>query len=155
MLPKKKKIKPAIAVVGTFDSKAEEHFFLKDRIERRGLRVVTINIGTKGPSPSPVSTDLFIRLQKNTSYFRAAEGLPRFDHLVFRFTGLDPNASLAQLLSGECDILDRSTQLDEQLVLTTHPRTITGSYDNSPDALPCISISTHLLSHQLELSLPH
>jgi uncharacterized protein (UPF0261 family) len=64
LLPKKK-IKPAIAVVGTFDSKAEEHFFLKDRIESRGLRVVTVNIGTKGPSPSPVSTDLYIRLQEN------------------------------------------------------------------------------------------
>jgi uncharacterized protein (UPF0261 family) len=30
-------IKPAIAVVGTFDSKAEEHIFLKNRIERKGL----------------------------------------------------------------------------------------------------------------------
>jgi uncharacterized protein (UPF0261 family) len=61
----RKKIEPAIAVVGTFDSKPEEHFFLKDRIERRGFRVVTINIGTKGPSPSPVSTDLFFRLQED------------------------------------------------------------------------------------------
>jgi uncharacterized protein (UPF0261 family) len=65
LLPKKKQIQPAIAVVGTFDSKAEEHFFLKDRIELRGLPVVTINIGTKGPSPSPVSTDLYTRLQEN------------------------------------------------------------------------------------------
>ena len=56
-------MKPAIAVVGTFDSKAEEHFFLKDRIEHRGFPVVTINIGTKGPAPSPVSTDLYVRLQ--------------------------------------------------------------------------------------------
>ncbi|MCP4630137.1 MAG: UPF0261 family protein [bacterium] len=64
-MPKKKQIQPAIAVVGTFDSKAEEHFFLKDRIEFRGLPVVTINIGTKGPSPSPVSTDLYTRLQEN------------------------------------------------------------------------------------------
>ena len=31
--------KPAIAVVGTFDSKAEEHLFLKDRIEQMGLDV--------------------------------------------------------------------------------------------------------------------
>ena len=63
MLSKQKKIKPAIAVVGTFDSKAEEHFFLKDRIERRGLQVVTINVGTKGPAPSPVTVDLYTRLR--------------------------------------------------------------------------------------------
>ena len=53
------KNKPAIAVVGTFDSKGEEHFFLRDRIEHRGLEVLTINVGTKGPSPSPVSIDLY------------------------------------------------------------------------------------------------
>jgi uncharacterized protein (UPF0261 family) len=50
---------PAIAVVGTFDSKGEEHFFLRDRIEHRGLEVLTINAGTKGPSPSKVSIDLY------------------------------------------------------------------------------------------------
>jgi uncharacterized protein (UPF0261 family) len=53
------KKKPAIAVVGTFDSKGEEHFFLRDRIEHRGLEVLTINAGTKGPSPFPVSIDLY------------------------------------------------------------------------------------------------
>ena len=65
MLSSERKLVPAIAVVGTFDSKAEEHFFLKDRIERRGFRVETINVGTKGPSPSPVSADLYLRLQEN------------------------------------------------------------------------------------------
>jgi uncharacterized protein (UPF0261 family) len=53
------KMDSAIAVVGTFDSKGEEHFFLRDRIEHRGLEVLTINVGTKGPSPSPVSMDLY------------------------------------------------------------------------------------------------
>jgi len=62
LLRKPAKIKPAIAVVGTFDSKAEEHFFLKDRIARRGLQVVTINVGTNGPAPSPVNIDLYSRL---------------------------------------------------------------------------------------------
>ena len=65
LFPKENKPRPAIAVIGTFDSKAEEHFFLKDRIERRGFRVLTFNVGTKGPSPSPVSTDLYNRLQEN------------------------------------------------------------------------------------------
>jgi uncharacterized protein (UPF0261 family) len=51
--------KPAIAVVGTFDSKAEEHFFLKTRIEQYGLRAFTVNVGTGGPSPEPVDLDLY------------------------------------------------------------------------------------------------
>ena len=57
--------KPAIAVIGTFDSKAEEHFFLKTSIEQKGMRALTINVGTKGPSPSPVTIDLFERMQKS------------------------------------------------------------------------------------------
>ena len=40
----------AIAVVGTFDSKGEEHLFLKERIEVRGVSTLTINVGTKNPS---------------------------------------------------------------------------------------------------------
>jgi uncharacterized protein (UPF0261 family) len=49
---------PAIAVLGTFDSKSTEHEFLKQRIEARGLPAMTINIGTKAPSPVAVSLDL-------------------------------------------------------------------------------------------------
>lgn len=49
-----------------------------------------------------------ISLRKNPLYFRAAEGLPRFDVLVFRFVGDDPTAALQQLLTGECDVLDES-----------------------------------------------
>jgi uncharacterized protein (UPF0261 family) len=51
--------KHAIAVVGTFDSKAEEHIFLKDRIEQRGLATLTINVGTRVPSPLEVDLDLY------------------------------------------------------------------------------------------------
>jgi uncharacterized protein (UPF0261 family) len=51
--------KPAIAVVGTFDSKAEEHIFLRDRIEQRGLATLTINVGTRVPSPVEVDLDLY------------------------------------------------------------------------------------------------
>jgi uncharacterized protein (UPF0261 family) len=52
-------VKPTIAVVGTFDSKAEEHFFLKNRIEQKGLNAFTINVGTRAPSPAPVDLDLY------------------------------------------------------------------------------------------------
>jgi uncharacterized protein (UPF0261 family) len=48
----------AIVVLGTFDSKGEEHLFLKRAIERRGHRVITVNVGTKGPSPWPPDVDL-------------------------------------------------------------------------------------------------
>jgi uncharacterized protein (UPF0261 family) len=53
-----------IAVVGTFDSKGEEHLFIKKAIERRGLTVFTINAGTKGPSPFPADLDLYVEVIK-------------------------------------------------------------------------------------------
>jgi uncharacterized protein (UPF0261 family) len=51
--------KPVIAVIGTFDSKGDEHFFLKERIEQRGLIALTINIGAKSPSPFAADIDLY------------------------------------------------------------------------------------------------
>lgn len=56
-----------------------------------------------------------ITLSKNTAYFRASEGLPKVDFLTFRFLGNDPEQSLQALMNGECDVLDRSTMLDDQL----------------------------------------
>jgi len=61
------KIDSAIAVVGTFDSKAEEHMFLKEQIAQRGLRTLTINVGTRAPSPVPVDLDLFQNVMENAS----------------------------------------------------------------------------------------
>jgi len=58
------KKKPAVAIVGTFDSKAEEHLFLKDCIEKRGLPTLTVNVGTKRPSADPADIDLFPVLKK-------------------------------------------------------------------------------------------
>ncbi len=55
-----------------------------------------------------------ITLHKNPNYFRAAEGLPKFDRVIFRFVGENTNANLAALLSGECDILDQRTGLGDQ-----------------------------------------
>ena len=57
---------PAIAVLGTFDSKAEEHSFLKKQIEHRGLATVTINVGTRTPAPVSVDIDLFLKVTKET-----------------------------------------------------------------------------------------
>jgi uncharacterized protein (UPF0261 family) len=55
----------AIAVVGTFDSKAEEHMFLKEQIEQRGLQALTINVGTRTRSPVAVDIDLFQNVTEN------------------------------------------------------------------------------------------
>jgi uncharacterized protein (UPF0261 family) len=57
----------AIAIVGTFDSKGPEHLFLKKNIEKRGLRTLTFNVGTKDPSPFPADVDLFLELKKETN----------------------------------------------------------------------------------------
>jgi len=52
-----------------------------------------------------------ISLHKNPNYFRAAEGLPFFDILVYRFVANDSDA-IDALMVGECDLID-------QTVLTT------------------------------------
>ncbi len=59
------KKKPAIAIVGTFDSKGEEHLFLKDCIERRGISTLTVNVGTKKPSAFPANIDLYPKVKRS------------------------------------------------------------------------------------------
>ncbi len=48
-----------------------------------------------------------ITLSRNESYSRSAEGLPDFDHLVFRFPASGVEA-LAALQAGECDLIDEA-----------------------------------------------
>lgn len=57
----------------------------------------------------------WILLHKNERYFRADEGLPEFDYLMFRFVDERGEAVLQQLLTGECDILDEAL-VDEELL---------------------------------------
>jgi peptide/nickel transport system substrate-binding protein len=54
------------------------------------------------------------RLVKNENYFRASEGLPKFDNVVYRFVGANSNANIAAILAGECDIVDQTSSLDDQ-----------------------------------------
>jgi uncharacterized protein (UPF0261 family) len=51
----------SIAVMGTLDSKGEEHLFLREAVARRGMPVLTINIGTLGPPAFPPDLDLGVR----------------------------------------------------------------------------------------------
>ena len=48
-----------VVVLGTLDSKGEEHLFLKERIEKRGLQAILINVGTGRPSPFPPDIDFY------------------------------------------------------------------------------------------------
>jgi peptide/nickel transport system substrate-binding protein len=54
-----------------------------------------------------------ITLTANPNYWRASEGLPHFASVVYRF-GRDSNAAIAAVLSGECDIVDQTTGLENQ-----------------------------------------
>jgi len=53
-----------------------------------------------------------ITVVKNPYYFRASEGLPRVDEIVYRFIGEDPSRAVAELLAGDCDILTQGLSLD-------------------------------------------
>jgi peptide/nickel transport system substrate-binding protein len=55
-----------------------------------------------------------ITLSKNPNYFRADEGLPKFDTVVYRMVGENSNANVAAILAGECDIVDQTSHLDDQ-----------------------------------------
>ena len=55
-----------------------------------------------------------ITMSKNPNYWRADEGLPYFDTVVYRMVGENSNANVAAILSGECDIVDQTSHLDDQ-----------------------------------------
>jgi peptide/nickel transport system substrate-binding protein len=57
-----------------------------------------------------------IELSRNPNYFRAAEGLPKFDKLVFRFLGPNADSNLKALEINECDFVDSTVEFDQQLV---------------------------------------
>lgn len=50
---------------------------------------------------------------RNPNYFRAEEGLPYFDQVIFRFDGGDPTGYLTELLDGGCDIVVQNALLGD------------------------------------------
>jgi uncharacterized protein (UPF0261 family) len=46
-------MKKSVAIVGTLDSKGEEHLFLKEVIESKGYSTITVDVGTTGLSSFP------------------------------------------------------------------------------------------------------
>ncbi len=65
-----------------------------------------------------------IRLVKNSNYYRASEGLPKFDTLVFRFLGEEADSNLAALVNGVCDIVDQTAKLEEDVEVVRHAELI-------------------------------
>jgi len=63
-----------------------------------------------------------ITLTKNPSYFRKAEGYPKFDSLNFRFIA-DPDTAISEMVAGRCDILDPSIRLDNHVGLLKEMQT--------------------------------
>lgn len=60
-----------------------------------------------------------IRLVRNPNYFRANEGLPRFDVLTFRFYGNPADNNIAALTNGACDFIDNTVDWEGQLMVLT------------------------------------
>ena len=54
-----------------------------------------------------------ISLHANPLYFRASEGLPYFNNLVYRFVS-DDSEALSAVLAGECDLVDQTAGLEAQ-----------------------------------------
>lgn len=57
-----------------------------------------------------------ITLSKNDTYYRASEGLPKLDTLIYRFVP-DTNSLIAQLASGECDLGTQDAAFEGSLPL--------------------------------------
>lgn len=57
-----------------------------------------------------------LTLEKNESYWRAGEGLPKLDKLIYRFIP-DTNQLIAQLASGECDFGTQDAAFEGSLPL--------------------------------------
>ncbi len=55
-----------------------------------------------------------ISLHANPLYFRAGEGLPYFNNLVYRFVS-DDSEALSAVLVGECDLVDQTAGLESQI----------------------------------------
>jgi peptide/nickel transport system substrate-binding protein len=57
-----------------------------------------------------------LHLVKNPYYFRSADGLPKFDELIFRVVP-DADAAMSALIEGRCDLIDSTVSLDSQVSL--------------------------------------
>ena len=84
------------------------------------LQLLTADISTKKPvgwGPYVIdswSPGVQLSLDRNPLYFRGDENLPRFTNLIFKFLSGDANEAIAAVLSGECDLIDETINLEPQ-----------------------------------------
>ncbi len=114
-----------VGIPGFTSNRFFTHFWLplpehlmKDRSAKDLLAAEDVNLRPVGWGPYVINEWVkgdHISLTKNPNYFRAAEGLPKFDNLVYRFLGEQADNNLVALQNGECDIVDSSTLLADQL----------------------------------------
>lgn len=114
-----------VGVPGFFPPRVDAVFFLPLPQHRWGLLSAADLLTAEISARAPLGWGAYvieewtagdhITLRRNDNYFRAAEGLPRFDYLVFRFLGEPVDDELTALLVGECDVIDQTSLLDEQL----------------------------------------
>jgi peptide/nickel transport system substrate-binding protein len=82
-----------------------------------------------------------IELVQNANYYRASEGLPKFDRLVYRFINPASGGSLAALVAGQCDAVERSSnpQADISLVIDSVNSTKAKAlWSNGPEILQLV-----------------
>jgi uncharacterized protein (UPF0261 family) len=80
-------MKKTILLIATFDTKGEEALFLKERIENRGLSILTMDAGILAPTPPWVNID-----QQEV----AGRGGVAFDHLK----SLDKGSCILNMIRG-------------------------------------------------------
>ena len=56
-----------------------------------------------------------IVLSRNPEYFRAAEGYPKFDQLIFKFNGSQADNNITAVVNGRCDLIDPGVDLTSQM----------------------------------------
>lgn len=56
-----------------------------------------------------------IRMTRNPNYFRASDGIPAFDEVIYKFIPAFPEADLSPMTNGQCDLMDTSTGLEAQI----------------------------------------
>ena len=107
---------PAMILVQPMASKAMAGSDTTNLVSDYGYNVMPI---VWGPYQFDVwEPGKYIRLSKNKNYFRASEGLPQFDTIIFQFYD-SPQQALADFIDGRCDLVDTSVHAESELPLLT------------------------------------
>lgn len=109
-----------VGLPGYFDSRYGAYFWFPLPRHSLGMKGASDLLADPATARTPLGWGPYIlaewvsgdhiSLVRNPNYFRAGEGLPYFDSLVFRFVGRQGDNSVAALQAGECDVVDQNTE---------------------------------------------